>query len=305
MKITCPNCGFERSVDENALPSKAVMATCPKCTSRFKFRELPVPPAPQPAPMPVEPVEPPLPRMPAAAEPEPLDLPEDIAPLPSQAEGDLWRELEALREQQESEEEEPEFVEPSLPVWEKATGGYPLAFGQTFFDMMSNPKRFFSAMPVGNGLTKPLLFFLIIIEVVAVSQATWQLLGILPPSVFVENLGHSLQAAVELILYPLQFMIYLFLTTAINHFFLRLFKADTKGFEGTFRVATYSAATMLFLVIPYIGIPLAMITETVYKFLGLKHVHRATNKQVAAVLVLPMLLIFGVALFLTLLTGVR
>jgi hypothetical protein len=46
-----------------------------------------------------------------------------------------------------------------------------------------------------------------------------------------------------------------------------------------------------------------MIGVVVYKFLGLRHVHGATNKQVLAVLILPMLLAIAVAIVLTLLTG--
>jgi hypothetical protein len=65
----------------------------------------------------------------------------------------------------------------------------------------------------------------------------------------------------------------------------------------------YSAAPMLLMIIPYIGLPLAMIGVVVYKFLGLRHVHGATSKQILAVLVLPMLLAMTVAIILTLLTG--
>jgi hypothetical protein len=46
-----------------------------------------------------------------------------------------------------------------------------------------------------------------------------------------------------------------------------------------------------------------MIGTTVYKFLGLRHVHGASNKQVLAVLILPMLLAMAVAVILTLVVG--
>jgi len=169
--------------------------------------------------------------------------------------------------------------------------------------VLTNPKGFFTAMPVGHGLLKPLLFFLIIIQAVALSQSIWQLLGILPPSPLTENLSDSLQAGLVLILYPLEVCAFLFLDTAINHFFLHLFKASTKGFEGTFRAEAYSAAPMLLMIIPFIGLPLAMIGTTVYKFLGLRHVHGASNKQVLAALILPMLLALAVAVILTLISG--
>jgi len=309
MNITCPQCGFGRTVNEEKLPPKAVMATCPKCRHRFKFREI------TPSDAGEQPSEPTLDSAPAApADQDASNQPEDQArpepprhdqaqpPAPSQDE-DLWSELAALKEEDDEDSYAEHHPEPSLPLWEKVDSGYPRAFAQTFLDVLARPKAFFSAMPVGCGILKPLLFFLIIIEAVALSQAVWQLLGIIPPSMLTEDLGRSLQAALVLVLYPLEVCLFLFLDTAINHFFLRLFKADTKGFEGTFRAEAYSAAPMLLMIVPYIGLPLAMIGVVVYKFLGLRHVHGATSKQVLAVLVLPMLLAMTVAIVLTLLTG--
>jgi len=312
MNIICPNCGFGRNVDEAKLPPKAVMATCPKCQHRFKFRDLPQAPAGEAKS---------APQPPAAVEEQPIQAPpqadqgvpnEARAPRaetpppphsPDNHEDDLWRELEALNDEEDRDEERPGHSETSLPEWERASSNYPQAFFKTFLHVLSNPKGFFSAMPVGLGYVKPLLFFLVIIQAVALSQSLWQLLGILPPSLLTEGLGHTAQAALALILYPIEVSVFLFLDTVINHFFLRLFKADTRGFEGTFRAETYSAAPMLLMVIPYIGMPLAMIGTTVYKFLGLRHVHGASNKQVLAVLILPMLLAMAVAVILTLVVG--
>jgi predicted Zn finger-like uncharacterized protein len=310
MNITCPKCGFGRTVNEEKLPPKAVMATCPKCRHRFKFREI----APlehiesdtQSPPLvpPVTPERPDMPeeaQAPVQADQAPPGRVESPAPPPDE---DLWNELAALNEDGEEDhfnaEQRPE---PSLPLWERVESGYPRAFAQTFLDVLANPKAFFSAMPVGHGILKPLLFFLIIVQAVALSQSIWQLLGIIPPSALTENLDNTLQAALSLILYPLEVCVFLFLDTAMNHFFLRLFKANTKGFEGTFRAGTYSSAPMLLMIVPYIGLPLAMIGVVVYKFLGLRHVHGATNKQVLAVLILPMLLAMAVAIILTLLAG--
>ncbi len=315
MKIICPNCGFGRNVDEAKLPSKAVMATCPKCQHRFKFRELPKaptgeaerPPHSHTAVEQPEMEQPQAPVQPDESVPTKAEAPRVETPPPHTTESheeDLWRELEALNDDEEDVgEEHADDSQASLPEWERASSGYPQAFFRTFLHALSNPKGFFSAMPVGHGYMKPLLFFLVIIQAVALSQSLWQLLGILPPSLLTDGLGHTAQAALALILYPIEVSVFLFLDTAINHFFLRLFKADTKGFEGTFRAEAYSAAPMLLMVIPYIGMPLAMIGTTVYKFLGLRHVHGASNKQVLAVLILPMLLAMAVAILLTLLTG--
>ncbi len=312
MNIICPSCGFGRTVNEATLPPKAVMATCPKCQHRFKFREPTIPvdtvdpqtqaAQPEPPAGQAHPEVTATPRQTQQPEPQAPPQPE---PAAAPREEDLWKELEALNDDEDSASggfaHEPPKT--SLPAWERATSGYPSAFARTFLDVLTNPKGFFTAMPVGHGLLKPLLFFLIIVQAVALSQSIWQLLGILPPSLLTENLSSSLQAGLVLILYPLEVCAFLFLDTAINHFFLHLFKANTKGFEGTFRAEAYSAAPMLLMVVPYIGMPLAMIGTTVYKFLGLRHVHGASNKQVLAVLILPMLLALAVAVILTLISG--
>ena len=309
MNITCPQCGFGRTVNEEKLPTKAVMATCPKCQHRFKFREIaPLEPStPEAATPPESAQDEPVAQDPPVQTPkQPLPEPqtqEKIAPAAPHDE-DLWNGLAALNE---DDEEVDAFAqsrpEPMLPLWERVDSGYPQAIFQTFLDVLARPKAFFSARPVGHGMVKPLFFVLIVIPTVARSQAAWQFLGIIPPSMITEGMDRSLQAALALVLYPLEVCFFLFLDTAINHFFLRLFKADTKGFEGTFRAETYSAAPMLLMIVPYIGLPLAMIGVVVYKFLALRHVHGATSKQVLAVLILPMLLAMTVAIVLTLLTG--
>lgn len=38
MLICCPECQFERTIDITQIPSSAVMATCPHCRCRFRFR---------------------------------------------------------------------------------------------------------------------------------------------------------------------------------------------------------------------------------------------------------------------------
>jgi|GEM_PF-1063757 len=41
MDITCPECGFTRSVPDDKIPAGSVRATCPKCKTKFQFRSLP------------------------------------------------------------------------------------------------------------------------------------------------------------------------------------------------------------------------------------------------------------------------
>ena len=39
MLIRCPECTYERELDATQIPDSAVMATCPLCSTRFRFRE--------------------------------------------------------------------------------------------------------------------------------------------------------------------------------------------------------------------------------------------------------------------------
>lgn len=296
MNITCPNCGFARDVDEKALPPKAVMATCPKCKHRFKFREII-----QPS---LEIKESPDHNSALAHEAAPaLEPTPPESPIQEEPPGDLWRELEALDDATASESIGPaQTQEPALPLWEQVESGYATAFVQTIVDMFKNPEQFFSRMPMGHGYIKPLIFFLIIVEIVAVSQAMWQILGILPPSFFAESMEQNFHPLWALILFPIQAPVFLFVYTAICYSFLRLFKADAKGFEGTFRVEVYSSILALLLIIPYIGLPLAMIGGVVYKYLGLRYIHGASSKQVIAAMTLPILIALSIAILLILLT---
>ncbi len=310
MRITCPNCGFSRDVPPEKLPQRPVRATCPQCRHKFPFT--PAPPAAAPAP---------------AAEPN--------TPPPS-ANADVWESLEAMSgplqvssppadtdatEEDSSplrhketpfltnEEDIPDStssagdVEPIPPTWETETASPLAAYLDTLRTILFSPVRFFRTLPVGAGYTKPLLFFLILAEAVAIAQALWQLAGILPPAPLTEGLGHTGQATVALLLYPLQISFFLFLDTVVNHFFLHLFRGARRGFEGTFRAQAYSAAPMLLLIIPYLGLPMAIVATTVYKFLALRHVHGTEPYRVLAALVVPIALMFAVAILLTWLTG--
>ena len=204
MKITCPQCGFARTVDDEILPPRAVMATCPKCAHRFRFRDHP--PQSEPAADPILQKETPEPQVQAVPEPaEAAPGPRPVPPPEPAAEEDLWENLEALSEGQEDarQNHEPEASTP--PAWEKSGAAPVQAFAQTVLDVLSDPRRFFSSMLVRRELLKPLLFFLIIAEAVALSRLVWQMLDILPPGVMMDGFGQNMQAVLELIVYPLQY----------------------------------------------------------------------------------------------------
>lgn len=145
MIITCPECKFEREVNLDKIPARAQTATCPKCKTKFKFREIddefdfkPESVAQAPAKEPAEeaPGEPEASQAkPAAAEPEKTDqeapteppASEDLLPGlddPSRDRGEeLWDKLGVMTPPEERRREEGEKKSPAgyddapLPDW--------------------------------------------------------------------------------------------------------------------------------------------------------------------------------------------
>lgn len=140
MQIVCPECQFAREVDENKIPARSQVATCPKCQTKFKFRDIPEPeftieepvepapaPKPKPAPAPQKEAEPdpilrPFPMEESARpEPEPEPPAEPKQPVePDQqtfpgmpkpdadAKGGLWDRLDTMTPPETSPTEEVE-----------------------------------------------------------------------------------------------------------------------------------------------------------------------------------------------------
>ncbi|MFP5239249.1 MAG: zinc-ribbon domain-containing protein, partial [Acidobacteriota bacterium] len=38
MRIVCPQCGYSRDIPEDKIPARSSIASCPKCSFRFRFR---------------------------------------------------------------------------------------------------------------------------------------------------------------------------------------------------------------------------------------------------------------------------
>lgn len=72
MRIVCPQCGYSRDIPEDKIPARSSIASCPKCSFRFRFRGFQAQPERQDDL--AEPVYPPRPSRPAR-EPEPVARP--------------------------------------------------------------------------------------------------------------------------------------------------------------------------------------------------------------------------------------
>lgn len=408
MQIICPECRFAREVDESRIPARSQVATCPKCQTKFKFRDLPEPeflieePEPEAAP---EPIAPPKPVAEPVAEPAPRAMAEPEAPASAPLEPEeenpaapvlrkLRRSAEprqgSLMETGDEEEtgEKPDRAFPGLPDTDDDSGdalwrrlhsmtppdkprdvhrdapepegddarqpvpGWTGEFNEDFPDPMQgefaddeeempgtgmqvpppfeqldrygffrglfltvklvilSPRLFFSVMPVGNGLSKPLTFAILVAMVQSLAQLAWGTAGLMPS---LDMTAQGLEAApyngtnglFELLFTPAFVALSIFVIAGFYHAILSALKAGNKGFEGSFRAVAYAYAPILTGVIPMPAVEmmaawmfLYAVWSLVLTAIGLKHIHNTSYMKVVPVLLIPLLLGMIVALIL-------
>lgn len=383
MEIICPECQFSRQVDESKIPARSQVATCPKCQTKFQFRDLPdeepaepvvpqeqEPAEPRQAVLPTEeqdqprealapesPSEPEAPSEPGkqsdpVAPPTPEEVQSNFPALRGPGEDhrdELWEKLRKMRPPKEGEAKpeakekkpEPEQEKAPIPGWtgefsddfpdpmqgevpeenETASPQVPPPFEQLdrygFFHglymtiklVLLSPRLFFSVMPVGGGLSKPLTFTILVTMIQGMAQYIWGMAGLSPASEGVEAVGGmtgTATALLMLLIMPAVIAMGQFFITGIYHLLLILMRADNKGFEGTFRALAYANAPIVLGLFP---MPLMEI-EVGWMFIaafwglfltiiGLKNIHKTSYAKVIPVALIPLLLamILGLMVF--------
>ncbi len=357
MQIVCPDCQFSREVDETKVPARSQVATCPKCKTKFKFRELPeeeiAPEKESEAAPTAEPVAKPKPvAAPTPAQPEPT-FPKITAPGEDPKE-ELWDKLGGMTPPDDKQKEQPTPAidqqetaaneRQPIPGWtgdfnddfpdpmqmDSTEGGedeapmqVPPPFEQLdrygFFRglymtiklVLTSPRLFFSVMPVGGGLAKPLTFAILVTMIQALAQLIWGAAG-LTPGFEISDQNVVIAAfditngVFELLLAPAVVAITLFVVTAFYHMFLILMKADRQGFEGSFRAVAYGYTPIVTGFFPMPNIEIMAIWMFFYATgililtaIGLKYIHGTTYTKTIPVVLMPLLLgmILALAVF--------
>ena len=380
MEIICPECQFSREVDETKIPARSQVATCPKCQTKFKFRDLPdedfsieepeaAPPAEEENPAPTGP------RQASLLDPEPAKPAEPTKPAkpkatfpklsaPGEDPGEeLWDKLGGMAPPEKQEPSEPEsHAEPepepapqpepradfqpvnSKPVDEDAPDpvpGWTGEFNDDFPDPMQfedepeeeqgtpmqvpppfeqldrygffhglfltiklllvSPRLFFSVMPVGGGLAKPLTFTILVTMIQSFAQYIWGMAGlsssVTPEEATASGMSATMTALVMLLLLPAFITVAQFLLTGIYHLLLILMRAGSRGFEGTFRALVYSNAPIVLGIFPMPFKELELgwmfivaVWGLVLTIMGLRYIHKTSYAKVIPVCLIPLLL---------------
>ncbi len=170
----------------------------------------------------------------------------------------------------------------------------------TFVQVAKTPVAFFRAMPVTGGMSKPLIFYLLVSEFAFFCHFAWGLVGIGAISHYLNRpevleLGldiSTLAPLLFLIFAPLAFIITLLALTAVTHLLLRLVGAGGRGPEATFRVLCYASVPFVLSIVPLLGPQVAEVWSLVLTAIGLKEAHRTSlSKALFAVLVPIMMLV--------------
>jgi len=332
MRILCPMCGFAREMDEDKVPARAQMATCPKCAHKFRFRvvdDLEPGAAPLSAPAPLKPSGDspagvtgsfPAGQDLSASQPDPMARQRAAA-------GEAWKRLQAPQPQSpESGDTAPPMQEAQAPApsaseaWPadgapKSTGSpvpfedlprhgfFPGLWG-TIRQVLTGPSAFFRAMPVAGGMAKPLVFHLLLAEFMILCQYLWGLSGIGAAAQYLGNpdlmdmgLGMAQAAPVLLfIIYPLLLVLRLMLMTGVIHLLLLLLRSGQSGPEATFRVLCYAASPLLLGLIPGFGPLIGGAWSIGLTIVGLKYAHKTRISAPMFAVLLPILMMLAAVL---------
>lgn len=168
------------------------------------------------------------------------------------------------------------------------------SFINTVQNIATSPVGFFRSLRRSGDFINPLLFAIICYEVAAI------LGGIISLALGNQTFGGFI---VDLIATPIGAVIGLFIGAGIIHLLVMLIVGSSNvGFEGTFRVGAYVAVTQLISwlsTVPILGILVGLVVFVWTIFLavvGIREVHATTTGKAALVVLIPVVVIGGLAL---------
>ena len=189
------------------------------------------------------------------------------------------------------------------PTWDDE-GPFFSRIWNTFVGTMVHPSAFFSQIPTDAGISKPLLYAIIVGSIGMICAAIWQFIFLslevpfftpkqneLPP--MMSSLFTPLIFAAWIVLSPVFIVIWSFIYAGILHLSLMIIKGNEQGFEATYRAVTYSTSTYLFNLIPFCGGVIGGIWQVVITIIGLKETHGISTGKAIVAWILPIIFCCG------------
>lgn len=263
MEIRCPHCDFTKEIDENKIASDITVATCPKCNTRFAFREKENFLFEQ-APIPQE--ESPF---------HPANHEENDQPLQDDQEyTDIF------------DENIPDIDLPDIPWARSHEMGFFPAIIETVKGVMFSPGHLFYGMRRRAPFSQAFGFYMLMSVAGLLIGLMWDVSIGNPflPSTPAPSVNELLA---NIVVSPILFTFALYLLSGITHGILMLSGGNRAGFGTTIRVVAYTSALNALYILPFIGPIVASIWSLYAIALGLRAAHRISfGKVLPAIFVL-------------------
>lgn len=310
MQIKCPECGFDREINDNQIPPGASFATCPKCRTRFRFR----------------------------ADPEPVDpdaaqaAPDDSAARPGQGdddpkEGDIWTSMDKMRRKWDeigreegdpqrtgAEEDDERRREEADHAYRQAAmqggkvpflstvgsvpweyrGGFlnPLVFLRTVILMVTRLPQFFSGINPYSSIV-PAWFFLLVVRGVqmGVAVAHTRLINTLPDGTQqILSMHEVFNIPVLIFMSVCMITLMHFLGAFIVNYGVQMHSRELANFRLTFKVMAYANMPIMLSVIPGAGSLLGLLASLALLLFGIRYAYGFSWRK-TVVSVLPYLIL--------------
>ena len=191
---------------------------------------------------------------------------------------------------------DPERARRELTPWE--AGGGIGALIESWWESLSDPKRFFSRVDWSGGWESPLLYYLLFVVIGAGLGSLWSalLMPALISAVGVENLVPAPPGDVllrQFFLSPFRALFSLAVFAGAGHLMITLLADRPRGFRATARSLCYSVGPQLLMVVPFLGGLAAVIWSAVLAVVGLRTAHRTGTGRVVGALVLAAFVYVG------------
>jgi len=178
---------------------------------------------------------------------------------------------------------------------------------QTFKAVLFSPENFFGKMTHKGGIREPLIFGLLLGSIGTMFGFFWKFLmmwgGLLSMADgVISQFTMNLIFIGLMVISPLFVTMIIFSTSGILHLLLLIVGGGKNGFEATFRVVSYSQATQVLGLMPFIGGLIGGFWLLIVQIIGLREIHETSYLRVFVALLIPLALIFllvaGVFIFL-------
>ena len=256
VELICPYCQFSKKVPNEKIPVGAKWVTCPRCHQRFEFSV----------------------------------VEKDVDPVTRETEQKT--EFERL-------EEEPEdgYTRNGAPWENRSELGLWQGIYKTFKAVLFSPETFFRTLTFKAGIVEPLAFGTLVGSIGSMFGLFWQLLMW---SGLVLTYGESIFGQftigvillIIMVIIPILWVAWIFVSSGITHLLLLIVRGGENGYEATLRVVSYSQATQVWSLIPFVGGTIGWIWQLVVQIIGLRHIHRTSYLRVIVAFLIPVAIIF-------------